>query len=161
MNSRTAVFTLILGSTAFVACAPTDGSAPAAMTDADRASIQEQLYQMEYDWVGAYESGDLSALDRIFADDFIYTVDDGTLYDKTDFIALAEQDPIEYDSVTIESMETRWYGSTAVVTGSGTNYWTEDGVVVSGDPGVFTNVFVERDGRWQVVVGHSSPAPPG
>ncbi len=160
MNSRTAVFTLILGSTAFVACAPTDGSAPAAMTDADRASIQEQLYQMEYDWVGAYESGDLSALDRIFADDFIYTVNDGTLYDKTDFIALAEQDPIEYDSVTIESMETRWYGSTAVVTGSGTNYWTEDGVV-SSDPGVFTNVFVERDGRWQVVVGHSSPAPPG
>ncbi len=160
MNSRTAVFTLILGSTAFVACAPTDGSAPAAMTDADRASIQEQLYQMEYDWVGAYESGDLSALDRIFADDFIYTVNDGTLYDKTDFIALAEQDPIEYDSVTIESMETRWYGSTAVVTGSGTNYWTVDGVV-SNDPGVFTNVFVERDGRWQVVVRHSSPAPPG
>ena len=158
MNSRTAVFTLILGTTTFVACAPTDGGAPAAMTDADRASIQEQLYQMEYDWVGAYESGDLSAFDRIFADDFIYTVNDGTLYDKAGFIALGEQDPIDYDSVRIETMETRWYGSTAVVTGSGPSYWTENGVVQS-DNGQFTNVFVERNGRWQVVVGHSSPLP--
>ena len=157
MNSRTTAFALILSSTSFLACAPTENGAPIPMTDADRASIRDQLYQMEYDWVGAYESGDPSALDRIFADDFIYTVNDGTLYEKSEFIALGEQNPIEYDSVRIESMETRWYGSTAVVTGIGVNYWTEDRVVQR-DAGQFTNVFVERDGRWQVVVGHSSPA---
>ena len=133
-------------------------TAPPEMTDAQRAAIEEQLFEMEYDWIGAYESGDLSALDRIFADDFIYTVDDGTVYDKQAFISRAEEDPIDYDSIRIETMETRWYGSTPVVTGSGPSYWTENGVVQS-DAGQFTNVFVERNGRWQVVVGHASPLP--
>lgn len=158
MGSRTAAFTLILGAAFSSACAPTGDGGPTAMTDADRAAIQEQLYQMEYDWVAAYESGDLSALDRIFADDFIYTINDGTLYEKAEFIALAEQDPIDYDSIRIETMETRWYGATAVVTGSGVNYWTEAGEVQR-DAGQFTNVFVQRNGVWQVVVGHSSPLP--
>ena len=160
MSSRTTTFALVLCSTSFLACAPTEADAPIAMTDADRASIQDQLYQMEYDWVGANESGDVGALDRIFADDFIYTVNDGTVYEKSEFIALGGQNPIQYDSVRIESMETRWYGSTAVVTGIGVDYWTEDGVVQR-DAGQFTNVFVELNGRWQVVVGHSSPAPGG
>jgi len=155
MHSRTAAFTLILCAMTLVACAPADDSAPSTTMDADRASIRGQLYQMEHDWVEAYESGDLSALDRIFADDFIYTVNDGTLYGKAEFIALGEQNPIGYDSVRVEGMETRWYGSTAVVTGSAVNYWTENGMVQR-DAGQFTNVFVERNGRWQVVVGHSS-----
>ena len=145
---------------AVTACTTPDAGDATAMTEAERASIEERLYEMEHDWVNAYETGDLSALHRIFADDFIYTVNDGTLYDKAGFIALAEQDPIDYDSITIDSMATRWYANTAVVTGRGTDYWTEDGVTRT-SAGVFTNVFVERDGLWQVVVGHSSPAPPG
>ena len=128
------------------------------MTDADRALIEGRLIQMGDDWGVAYKSGDLSALNRIFADDFIYTADDGTLYGKEAFIALAEQNPIEYDSVSfIEEREVRWYGSTAVVTGASGNYWTDENGVVQRVAGRFTNVFVERDGRWQVVVGHSSP----
>ena len=158
MDTRTAAFTLILGTAIFAACAPTDGSAPTAMTDADRASIQDQLLQMEYDWVAANESGDVSTFDRIFADDFIYTLPDGTLHGKAEFIALGDQDPIDYDSIRVESMETRWYGTTAVITGAGFDYWTEEGMARTA-AFQFTNVFVERDGRWQVVVGHSSQLP--
>ncbi len=107
------------------------------------------------EWGEAYESGDLRAFDRIFADDFIYTVNDGTLHDKTAFISLAEHDSIDYDSVRVEDRTLRWYGTTAVVTGLAVSYWTQDGAVHSA-AGQFTNVFVERAGRWQVVVGHSS-----
>ncbi len=139
-------------------CAPPADPDP-GLTDAERAAIEDQLRQMEYDWVGAYESGDFAALDRIFAEDFIYTIPDGTVHDKTSFIALAEQDPIDYDSVRIESLELRWYGSTPVITGIASSFWTVDGAVQQ-DRGQFTNVFVERDGRWQVVVGHSSDLPP-
>ena len=133
------------------------GCGPGAMTDADRATIEDQLIQMGNDWSRAYESSDLSALDRIFADDFIYSVNDGTLYGKEAFISLAEEDPIVYDSVRIEDREIRWYGNTAVVTGVGANFWTDGDGAVQRDAGRFTNVFVERDGQWQVVVGHSSP----
>ena len=155
MRSRSAVFMLALA-ISVTGCAPTDGDGSAAMTDADRASIQQQLFQMGNDWSEAYETGDLSAFDRIFADDFIYTVTDGTLYEKAAFISFAEQDPIDYDSVRVGDKGLRWYGTTAVVTGLVVSYWTEDGAVQSGAR-QFTNVFVERAGRWQVVVGHSSP----
>ena len=69
---------------------------------------------------------------------------------------MAEQDPIDYDSVRVEGKELRWYGTTAVVTGLAVSYWTEDGAAQSGARQI-TNVFVERAGRWQVVAGHSSP----
>lgn len=157
MRFRRTTWSLVFGLVGLAACTPGGDSGGAAMTDADRAFIEEQLFQMEYDWVGAYESSDLSALDRIFAEDFIYTVNDGTLYGKEAFIALGEEDPIVYDSVRIEAMETRWYASTAVVTGIGVSYWTDEDGEIQRDAGQFTNVFVERDGRWQVVVGHSSP----
>jgi ketosteroid isomerase-like protein len=141
-----------------VACTPPAGEAPAEITDGDRGVIAEQLFQMEHDWVNANETGEVSALHRIFADDFIYTVDDGTLYEKAAFIELAERDPIDYDSVRLGTMDIRWYGTTAVITGQGTSYWVDaDGPQAS--TGQFTNVFVERDGEWKVVVGHSSPLP--
>jgi hypothetical protein len=126
------------------------------MTDADRAAMEERLYQMEYDWVAANESGDVSVLDRLFAEDFIYTIDDGTLYLKEAFIALAAGDAGSVDSIRIEAMETRWYANTAVVTGVGVDYWTDEDEMDQRAAFQFTNVFVERDGNWQVVVGHSS-----
>jgi ketosteroid isomerase-like protein len=138
-------------------CAPADNGGDAPMTDPDRAAMEGQLIQIEHDWTGAYESGDLSALHRIFAEDFIYTVNDGTLYDKAGFIALAEEYPIDADSVRVEDYEIRWYGSTPVVTGVGVTFWTDEDGVIQRDASRFTNVFVERDGQWQVVVGHSSP----
>ena len=93
-------------------CTPAADGGDAPMTDADRTMIEDQLTQMGHDWSGAYDSGDFSALHRIFAEDFIYTVNDGTLYDKAGFIALAEEYEIDAGSVRIEDMEIRWYGST-------------------------------------------------
>jgi ketosteroid isomerase-like protein len=158
MRFRLTTWLAVVGIAGLMGCTPAPNGGDTAMTDADRAMIEEQLIQMEHDWTGAYESGDLSALHRIFAEDFIYTVNDGTLYDKAGFISLAEENPIDPDSVRVEDYEIRWYGSTPVVTGVGATYWTDEEGVVQRDAGQFTNVFVERDGQWQVVVGHSSPA---
>ncbi len=156
MRSHRTTWSLVLGLVGLAACAPSGDSGVAVMTDADRAAIEERLYQMEYDWVAANESGDASVLDRLFAEDFIYTIDDGTLYLKEAFIALAGEDAGSVDSNRIEDMETRWYANTAVVTGVGVDYWTDEDGTDQRAAFQFTNVFVERDGNWQVVVGHSS-----
>ena len=89
MRSHRTTWSLVFGLVGLAACAPSGDGGAAVMTDADRAAIEEQLYQMESDWVAANESGDVSVLDRLFAEDFIYTIDDGTLYLKEAFIALA------------------------------------------------------------------------
>ena len=154
MSSRHFV-SLLLGSLLTTGCSSSAEAPPQEMTAEERTAAEEVLYQMEYDWIGAFESGDMSALDDLFSADFIYTLSDGSVLDKASFIALNENDPIDYDSVRIENMETRWYGDTPVVIGLGVNYWTEDGAVVR-DAGQFTNVFEHRDGRWWVIVGHSS-----
>ncbi len=62
------------------ACAPAaDDAGAAVLTDAERNQVEQDLLQMENDWVAAYQTGDFTAFDRIFADDFIYTVNDGKL----------------------------------------------------------------------------------
>ena len=156
MRSHRTTWSLVFGLVGLAACAPSGDGGAAVMTDADRAAIEEQLYQMESDWVAANESGDVSVLDRLFAEDFIYTIDDGTLYLKEAFISLAGEDAGSVDSIRIEAMETRWYASTAVVTGVGVDYWTDEDGTDQRASFQFTNVFVVRDGNWQVVVGHSS-----
>jgi len=138
-----------------VACAPAgDDAGTSVLTDAERNQVEQDLLQMENDWVAAYQTGDLTALDRIFADDFIYTVNDGTLYEKGAFIRVAEQDRIAYDSITVEDVAVRWYGDVAVVTGLARNFWQDESATAQTSGGRWTNVFVERNGRWQCVVGH-------
>jgi ketosteroid isomerase-like protein len=150
---------ILLGMVSFSgACAPTADNTAAPMTDAERAAIEADLVQMEYDWIAANESGDLTAFDRLFAEDFIYTTDDGVLHDRASFIALGEQDPVEYDSIRIEDMEVHWYGNTPVITGIGVNYSTQNGMTIR-DAGRFTNLFDEQQGQWLVVVGHSAAVP--
>jgi len=60
-------------------------------------------------------TGDLSALDRILADGFIYTVDDGTVHDKASFIALGADDPVSYTRYEIGETSVRWYADNVVV----------------------------------------------
>jgi ketosteroid isomerase-like protein len=126
------------------------------LSEAERNQVEQDLHEMENDWVTAYETREFTALDRIFADDFIYTVDDGTLYGKEAFIRLAEQNRIAYDSVTLEDVAVRWYGDVAVVTGQVRNFWQDESGTAQTSGGRWTNVFVARNGRWQCVVGHST-----
>ena len=55
----------------------------------------------------------------------------------------------------LSDMKVHVYGDTAVVTGVNTTNWTADGKQVVG-PIRFTDVFVKREGRWQVVASHGS-----
>ena len=138
-----------------VGCTPSADDTYTSMTDSDRNAIEEQLIQMEYDWIGAFTSRDPSALNRIFASDFVYTFSDGRLVDKNEFISL-QQGWAAPDSVFLENMETHWYGATALITGIGVEYSTGDDGDVVRYAGQFTNVFMERDGNWQAIIGHIS-----
>ncbi len=133
------------------------GCGPTAMTDADRSAFEAELIQMGYVWQEAYASFDFSSLDQILAEDLIYTGRDGSMYGKEDFLTFLQTEH-KPDSLRDEGGETRWYGSTAVVTGVVAAYVTYEGGVVQRYSSSFTHVLVERDGRWQIIVGHSSDA---
>ena len=143
-----------------VSCAQTADEAPdeAGLSNEGRDQIGQMLVEWEHDWVNSVREGDPSVLERILAPDFIYTVGTGEVREKSSFIASAVSDDFTYESFEIEDVEVRWYTDEVVVI-TGTALWSgEDaaGELYEGRSR-WTNVFVERDGEWRVVVGHSTP----
>ena len=89
-----------------------------------------------------------------FADDFIGTDKKGRRYTKADITR--ETGPAKYTvSNRLESVEVRFFGNTAIAHGS--EAWEKkDG---SRGRWVWTDIWVLRDGAWQIVAAHVSQVP--
>ncbi len=118
-------------------------------------SVEQELMQIEREWVQISVNHDASALDRIEADDFIYTGVDGTLVTKAQDISDITSGNLTAESANIEEMKVRVYGDTAVVIGRLTTKGQYKGKDFSGQYR-FTDVFVKRNGKWQAVASHAS-----
>ena len=122
-------------------------------------TITKELKQLSTQWAQAFTNKDLSFLKRIWADDFAYIMPDGTEYNKKAFLALFQTttDTNTSTSVAIPTFNVRVYGSNFAVA-TGTDHFTgtdKDGKPFS-NKGRFTNVWVRKNGTWQVVAGHAS-----
>ena len=118
---------------------------------------QTELRLLSNQWAQAFTNKDLSFLKRIWADDFSYIMPDGTVYPKKAFLDLFETDTNTYTSVVITTFNVRVYGTNFAVA-TGTDHFTgkdKDGKP-SSHKGRFTNVWVRKNGTWQVVAGHAS-----
>ncbi len=125
------------------------------LADQDRQAVEEMLFQYEDDWVQVNFSKDRAALDRILADDLVYTLDTGEVVGKEGIIDLFLNNPVTYSTHDLTGLEAHWYADNVVLIVGGDN---STGTDADGNPvapaGRFTNVFMERDGQWQCVVGH-------
>jgi len=128
----------------------TQGKKPAV------GSVESVLMQMERDWAQAYVKMDLTALDRIEAAELAFTDSQGAVTDKAQDLAETKSGVWKAQSVSADELKVRVFGNAAVVTGrdtlKGAQYKGKD---ISGQYR-FTDVFVQRDGRWQAVASHSS-----
>jgi ketosteroid isomerase-like protein len=96
---------------------------------------------------------------KIEADEFFFTDANGGTSNKQEDLA-GEKDCKKSDATyTVDDTRVMLYGENAVVTGRVTTQRTDK----DGNPVVrhsrFTDVFVWRDSRWQLVAGHSSRIP--
>lgn len=100
---------------------------------------------------------DTAALDRIYADDYTLTEDDGTVFTKLQRIAAIRA--LEFASSEVAHVRVRIYnGDTAVI-----NYRAEVRFRVKPTGpfrGQVTSVAVKRQGRWQFVASHESSLRP-
>lgn len=119
-----------------------------------------ELMQLERDWVTATLKRDKAWLERFFADDFISThPTSGTIKNKAQEIADTIDDAQTPDSMTLGEMKVIVAGKTAVVTGTA---FETGGVHKLEDRNrgyLFTDTFVKRGGRWQLLASHSSRLP--
>jgi len=119
-------------------------------------NAEKELKGLENEWLNSYLRGDKETFDRIVADDFTRTDESGKFATKAEEKALVQAAPTSVNaSLTNEDVQVRVYGDAAIVTGR----------IVSKVQGSlnfqsrFTDTFLKRHGRWQVVARHYSRIP--
>lgn len=122
--------------------------------------VEQTLTQMEKDWskVGmskANLANDLKTVDRTMADDWVGIDFLGNTITKAQFIANLKTGAATTQSIELGSIKVRVFGDTAVVTVSDTEKSTYNGKDSSGKY-VWTDIYANRNGRWQAVASHST-----
>lgn len=125
--------------------------------------VRQELMQLERDIGKANVERDAAFFERVEADEFIFTDSGGGITLKKEDVD-SVKGPANPDSkllsYEVDDMKVMLYDDTAVVTGRVTQRGVNKGQEWTGQSR-FTDVFVWRDKRWQIVAGHSSriPAP--
>ena len=120
-----------------------------------RIQIEQELRQMNDDWVKALVRADGATLDRIMADDFFFAYPmEGD--DKDQFIGDVISGDVKVEFLSRENIGVRIWGSTAVLTGKDSATWSYKGRDFSGHYKIM-NVFSFRNDRWQLVSVQACP----
>ncbi len=95
-------------------------------------------------------------LQRILADDFVGVDTSGKSYDKAKELSSTAEGPKHFASNHLDDVKIRFYGNTAI--GQGSESWVRR----SGEKGrfVWTDTWLLRNGKWQIVAAEDLSAPP-
>jgi len=117
-------------------------------------SDQDILIELEHNWDAAFHRHDQAFIDRILADEFIVTYDNGVRGDRKLELQLALIDE-NVESSEMDEFIVKEFGNTAVVWFTLHLVGPINGVRTD-NAYRFTDVFVLRDGRWQCVSSQST-----
>lgn len=116
---------------------------------------QTKILALENAWNQAEEHKDTKALEALLDTSLVYIDYDGSIMDKSQFIASVKASSLHPEQIVNESMTAHVYGDSAVVTG----VYREKGVS-NGRPylrrGRFTDTWVYQRGAWVCVASQST-----
>jgi len=119
--------------------------------------IEQQVRQLNDDWVKAMVRSDGPSLDRIMADDFFFTYPlEGD--DKAQFISDVTSGNLRIEHITREHVSVRVFGNTAVLTARDSATWIYNGRELAGQYKIIS-IFIERNGTWQLCAIQACPLP--
>jgi len=119
---------------------------------------ESEVAQIEQQRFAAMQAADIATLDRLLSADLTYTHSSGKLETKQEFLGGIRSGALKYRTVAPEGLSVRVYESAAVVTGRCHFQVEADGRQL--DLQVrFTDVYVKRDGAWQLVAWQSTRLP--
>ncbi|MGB8060880.1 MAG: nuclear transport factor 2 family protein [Candidatus Sulfotelmatobacter sp.] len=129
--------------------------APAASVPDQLDATQTRILALENAWNQAEEHKDVNALDSLLDATLVYVDYDGSMMDKTQFMASIKVPSLHPEQIVNESMTAHVYGDSAVVTG----IYREKGEK-NGKPylrrGRFTDTWVFHQGSWVCVASQST-----
>ena len=121
----------------------------------DPRAEKSKLIALENAWNQAQIHRYGEALNTLIADTFVYTDWDGTVMNKSKFIADSKDPSVQTTSVSNDGVDVYFYPGVAVVTGA---YHTKG--ANKGKPfdhyGRFTDTWILSGGQWQCVASHTT-----
>jgi len=122
------------------------------------AGTEQTVMRMEREMLNALLKGDPSVNERYLADTYVFTGPDGTVENKSQALADLKTGDLKLQSASIDGAKVQVYGNTAIVTFSSNDKGTYKGKDISGKTR-WTDVFVNQNGRWQLVASHGCMLP--
>ena len=126
-----------------------------AVAQNERNPAASKILALEKKWNDVYKRGDIAAMNSLLADDFIITVEDGSTFSKPGYIAHNGDSAVRVEISEMSELQVRMHGNTAVVTGAYHEKGTEKGRPYEYRDR-FTDVWMNLNGRWQVIASHYS-----
>jgi ketosteroid isomerase-like protein len=109
----------------------------------------EILTRLNRDYIRSVQNGDVRRFDEILAADFRCSNPDGSLIDRSGFLAQTAR-PVTISNLEALDVEIRIFGDVAIIHAR-TSYTTADG-----RPGMgrYTDVWARQNGKWLCVSAH-------
>jgi ketosteroid isomerase-like protein len=107
--------------------------------------------QIERDWIDAFVRSDTEALDRILADDFIFTDPAGNILTKAEWIDDMINGSLKFESIQIDDLKVRVFGDSAAVANGRTTVKAQSKEGGFNGKFCYTVMYLKRNGRWQAV----------
>ena len=122
---------------------------------ASNLSIEQELRQKNDEWVLALVNQDAATLNRIMADDCVFTHPlEGD--DKAQFVSDVESGDLRVERMNRDHVDVRIYGDTAVISCRDDAKWLYGGREISGVYRTL-HVYAKRERGWQLVAVQSCP----
>ena len=121
------------------------------------ADVERYIRESERQWAETVFNGDVSVVERILADDFLGVDPDGNFFEKAKMIADTREAPKEFVSNRLNDVKVRFFGDTAVAQGDET--WVRRTGTPLRARFVWTDTWVLRNGKWQIVASEDLIAP--
>src|SRR5688572_30327257 len=117
-----------------------------------------EILKMEDAWISAIKARDAAALDRLLADDIVYTHATGPVDTKSQYIASITSGNQKYASVERNDMNLRVFGDAAVVTANMRMMGATKGKPFD-DRVRMIHVWIKQKGAWQLVAHQTTRIP--
>ena len=125
--------------------------AASAQESPDAATIRV----LETKWADSYKNRQVDVLSSLMSDDYVITMEDGSVFGKVGFISHTAQPSEKVDLVEFGDLKIRMHGDAAVVTGSYHEQGESAGKAYDYHDRM-TDLWMKVDGKWKLVASHYS-----
>ena len=146
-----------------VACGPAPSTTTTSPTpsnvmssSASNENVEQAIKQLIIQRDHSIQIGDTAAIERLYTNDYVSTSATGLVRTKAEVLDDLKSGALKVTSLSSDDVKVRVHGDSAIVTGTSTISGTDKGREMKG-ASRFTQVWVKRDGRWQLAAFHLSP----